>query len=975
MPNHVRFLLPSCVFTLHVLLCLTPGWSQKTTPWLSQPTHTWWHSKIGLHNLPQLPKIGAAGDFNGDGHEDVVASDQREVYVAWNSDRGLGTWQKIALPSDRINRLLWDSVDQVLWIEYFSPGFIEARRWREGAWRIEATFEGSPVSVSLSEGTGLVALKRLGLELELLRPSGAHEVLIQRADDLSSAFYWEDELMETKTLVVKDKMTGRLGWVASNGSSWNDIEWWNDTNITVQWQAQTRISDSGTPIIEVLGMTEESLWFKSFDPVEGGESTSWQAQAKLGEVRFHQPRFSAPGRLIFISHNPMTYAARVYELDANTGEILQQTALEELAKMNLVLDIDLNADGTREWMYPGASSSAWSIVTDWSPLSKRWMWRNPHVDTQRQSADSDKLGQGWTDALKELDGIQEVWMHEGAILVRDSAAWWIIERRPLPNTETSLAEPPTAPHSHQLVLPYLELGDRGTGDQIPGIAEIQPHQWHHLAFSRSEHNHTQVWLDGKTVFRGKSKDLNYLYNAILVGAYFESHWITHGAVSVDNMVLSGELWTEDEVSALHLYNQELGPARYSERWEFEDATFKSERRKREMTAYSNPKLDAGVDGMGVTLDGIDDALRTFLAVPQKGLSLSFAFRFNEEKPSRPHTVATLYGMFNTWFNVVWQPKAFLASPDVQTGVVTTPSSCMISPAPWPAKSSAFVMDDMFMVIDSANFIWQNGPLGWESRVTPPSGMDARRGDVWVVNECMHLLDESNAIWRWSPNEGWTTLGTAHLPAHLKPTATEHGVLFASDSTWSLWGDPSLSGTSSAVLDPNVLDVVHSPAGELFHFSNGEMAFGGTPWTRYGNPTPPLLKSHQGRWTWLVFLTLALSFLAWRIRIRTMPEGERSLDLPSELLVPLQSWIAQGGLPMDAQGLDDLLSDATHETEETRRGRRSRFVRELNQLGQEQHDQDLIHRGKDTHDRRRVVYELDAKVIDLLSMGEDAQKPS
>ena len=77
--------------------------------------------------------------------------------------------------------------------------------------------------------------------------------------------------------------------------------------------------------------------------------------------------------------------------------------------------------------------------------------------------------------------------------------------------------------------------------------------------------------------------------------------------------------------------------------------------------------------------------------------------------------------------------------------------------------------------------------------------------------------------------------------------------------------------------------------------------------------------------------------------------------------------------MDAQGLDNLLSDAPYETEETRRGRRSRFVREMNALGAEHCKQDFIHRKKDTHDRRRVVYQLDAKLASLLpASGRNAQ---
>ena len=973
MPNHLLVRMPLGVVSLFLLLQFTPGWTQSATPSLSKPSHSWWHSNLSLHNLPLSPAIGAAGDFDADGHEDLVVSDKFGVYTAWNSAHGLSPWEKTSLSSNRINQVFWDDVDQVLWVEYFSPGFIEARRWREGAWHIDASFEGSPQSISLSKGLGLVTLKRLGLELELLRSSGEHEILIHGADELTRAFYWEDVRYETRTLVVQDKMSGRLGWIAYQGRSWSDIEWWNDTNITVQWQADVRISSTSDPVIQVLGTTQESLWFKSFDPIDGTELTNWQAQSSLGEVRFHQPRFSEPGRLEVITHNPMTYAARVCELDARTGEVRQMTALEELDVIPFVLNIDLNSDGIREWMYPVLRPASWSIVTDWSPLSQRWTWRNPHSSIRIPRGEQGKLGQGWMDALEELGEVQEVWMHEGKILAKDSTRWWVLEGQPEADVGSSLKEDSTTPRSHQLVLPYLELGNLGTGDAIPGIAEIQPHQWHRVAFSRSEHNDTRVWLDGNLVFRGKSKDLNYLYNAVLIGAYFESHWITHGAVSVDNVVLSGSMWTDDEVKALHLNNRELGPARYTERWEFEDPTFKSERRKRETTAYSQPKLDVGIDGRCVTLDGVDDALRTFLAVPQQGVSLSFSFRFNEEKPSRPHTVATLYGMFNTWFNVVWQPTDFLASSKDQTGVIATPSSCLTSKAPWPAQSSAFVLAETFMVIDSSNTIWQDGPLGWEPRISAPSDMGARRGEAWVSDGCMQLLDASNSMWQWCMDEGWTNLGSVRVQEDLTPTATAHGVLFASDSAWSMWSDPSLPGITSDASDPSIVNVVCSPAGEKFRFSNDEVAMGSMPTLPFGNPTNPLRGPDQGRWMWLALLTLTLALIAWRRRLKAMSQAPQPLNLPEELLLPLQSWIALGGLPLDTQGLDNLLSDAPFETEETRRGRRSRFVREMNVLGAKHGKQDFIHRKKDPHDRRRVVYELDAKLASLLHASDKNMK--
>lgn len=274
-----------------------------------------------------------------------------------------------------------------------------------------------------------------------------------------------------------------------------------------------------------------------------------------------------------------------------------------------------------------------------------------------------------------------------------------------------------------------------------------------------------------------------------------------------------------------------------------------------------------------------------------------------------------------------------------------------------------------MVIDAGNTIWQDGPLGWEPRVSPPSAMGARRGEAWIEHGCLQLLDASNSMWQWCMDGGWTNLGTVRVQENLRPTATAHGVLFASDSTWSMWRNASQPGTASDASGPSILEVVRSPAGEQFRFSNGELAMGSMTTFPYGNPTAPLREPHQGRWIWVALLTLTLAIITWRHRVRATPKAPQPLILPDELLLPLQSWMAQGGLPLDAQGLDNLLSDAPYETEETRRARRSRFVREMNALGAEHCEQDFIHRKKDTHDRRRVVYELDANLASLLPASD------
>lgn len=961
-------------FALSGLLTISASlaWSQKAPNSFTHPTHGWWHSTFELRNLPLTPKIGVSGDFNNDGLEDVLVSDMHDVFVAWNSPHGLGPWEPNLLPPHGINRLIWDETDEVLWIEYISPGRIEARSWNGIEWRSNASFDGSPQSIRLSPGAGLVTLKRHGLELELLRSSGERELLIQNAAELSQAYYWEDSHREAKALVVQDNVSGRLGKATAARQGWSEVEWWEDTKLSFQWESHAAVAESGSAVIHVLGADHQSLWFKTFDAISGSGLSAWRSPQSVGEVRFHQPRFSQAGLVQVLTHNLMTYAVRVCELNAHTGELVGLTALEELDKVPFVLDVDLNGDGETEWMYPSEILPAWSIVSDWSRLTHRWAWRNQRSSNVRDWTEHGKLGQGWIDALKTIEDVSEVWMHRGKLHAKNTESWWTLEAQAPPETKASPNDWLDSTHSHQLVLSYLELGDRGTGAFEPGLAEIQPHRWYHVAFSRAEDNTTQVWVDGETAFLGKSKDLNYFYNSILVGGFFASHWTNHGAVSVDDVVLSGAFWTDEEVSWLHRRNQNLDPARYSERWEFEDLLFRSERRKREMVVLSQPKLDDGVSGKCVTFDGVDDALRTFLAVPKKGISLSFFFRFNEERPSRPHTIATLYGMFNTWFNVVWQPSKFLALPDANQGVITTPLSCSITPSPWPAKCSAFLIDETLMAIDTSNVIWMEGPLGWEPRLHPPKELGPRRGDVWSVNGNMCLLDRDNVLWQWGASEGWRKNGRARVNADDALVATAQGVLSVSDSTWSWWGDPTLPGRHSGSNEPNLVDVVHSPAGEFHHYSNGQTEWWNPVYPKTGKPINPMTKGPDLPlpWVWVGLLGMLSAFGAWKMRQSTSLEASSSTSLPKDLQAPLSEWMLLGGRPLDAQGLDAILSGSPFETEETRRGRRSRFVREMNAFGQAMEGLDFVQRGKDAHDRRRVVYRLHSHAAHWLDQGQE-----
>jgi hypothetical protein len=183
----------------------------------------------------------------------------------------------------------------------------------------------------------------------------------------------------------------------------------------------------------------------------------------------------------------------------------------------------------------------------------------------------------------------------------------------------------------------------------------------------------------------------------------------------------------------------------------------------------------------------------------------------------------------------------------------------------------------------------------------------------------------------------------------------------------------LSGNNLDVSMGQVAGILTSPAGEVLQLTTGQTQsfspFRGLP----GTETPPLVStSNVNRRSMLLScLVLGAIVLALvRLRKQTGLSGLQKADTPQDLRIPLEAWAALGGAPVDAQELDALLSDASHESEETRRGRRSRFIREMNAWGQLTVQEDFVLRERDSHDRRRAVYVLHPRVIEIF---EDAQE--
>jgi len=942
--------------------------AQVEPPFVSRPNHMWWKSTASFENLPIVPNLGTHGDFDQDGLEDILVGNLSNMFVATNTPWGLKPWETMSLDQGGIKYLVWDEEEKVLWVQRTSPDRVEVRRWRNNLFTLEHAFPGSPENLTLSPGTGVLSLKRRGLELELLRADGTAEVLVKEAFELTNAWLWEDVKNQTQALILHEKSEGKVGLSLASFRGWESPQWWEDTQLTSHWFVDVSQEEDGAVHLRIVGADHQGLWHKSVKTSSGEVVRTWRSSDLLGEVQIHAPRY-VDSRIELMTHNPMTSVVRAVTLNAKSGSLEESTIFEEIAHVPFVLDVDLKGDGTREWVYPVSEKAAWSVVNNWSHLSQRWIWRN--LEQPWEGDYPEGLGQVWMEGLNSLEGVREIWMHRGKLHALTSQSWWTVES----NEPTTLTPAPAlenlaeTPHSLQLVVPYLELGDHGTGSFVPGIAEITPHVWHHLAFSRDEDNETKAWLDGKLVFQGKSKSLNYLYNSLLVGASFGHQWDNHGAVSVDRLVLSGSTWSDDDVQSMNKGEDNLGPGQYTERWEFDDPSFASERRKRAMLLYSEPRLEEGLHGGCVTMDGKDDALRTFLAVPKKGISISFFFRLNEEEITRPQNIATLYGMYNTWFNVVWQPTSFLAQPHATSGVITTPAGCRISPSAWPTKSTPFVHEGALYLLDSNNIILEEGPLGWQAADMPPRKMTGRTGHPWLSNKQVHLVDNELNLWTWSKEESWRSEGPTNFSEVVIPVAAEEGMLVRSDSVWTWWHDPSLPGLQQDVALGQVSGISSSPAGDVLHFSKGQTRSLSPVRGQQGTETPPLVSTSSSDKRNLLLACMALTALTFGLfRLRKPKEisDVQKTGIPKELRTPINAWVTLNREALDTHELDLLLSDSSHESDETRRGRRSRFIREMNAWGQLTFKKDVVIRERDSHDRRRAVYLLDPSVMDMFN---------
>ena len=947
-----------------LMWCSQLAWSQVAkTSYMSAPNHTWLHQTLTMAELPHSLTVGASGDFDGDGWEDLVVGDFNEMYVAWNSPQGLGPWRRIPNLEGVPNGVFWDKELGVMWLQLTAPDRIVGCRWRERRLAEEVAFSGAPSTLTLCEGQGVVALRRRGKALELLKPDGEEEVLMSDASELSRAWMHEPQAGE-RTLVVQEQAGLKLGMVPCRQGVWEAVSWWEDTALTQRWGAQVVALAGGGKAIQVMGGDHANVWFKLLDVATGSTVAQWRSSLPLGDVRFTWANMPDQGEVHVLTHNAMTHAIDLFEFDAATGEVLGWTALDELAQLRVVLRPDLDGDGRPEWIYPFERQNRWSVVSDWSEATLRWAWRSSVDSLQRSWEELGRLGQSWQEGLDALDSVTDVWMHRGALQARTQDAWWAVTANE--QTAPPRVKVPTeqdAPHSHQLVIPFLEMGDVGGGDLLPGVAEVTPGQWHHVAFTRTESNATTVWFDGRPVFQGKSKDLNYYYNSLIVGGYLGTHWTHFGEVSVDQVTLSGESWSNEEVAGMWSGDQDLNPGRYTERWRFDRPDFGGERRNRPMITRSAPRLDQGEGKTFVTLDGEDDAMQTYLAVPQKGVSLSFFFRFNGNRPSRPHTVATLYGMFNTWFNVVWQPQSMLATATTKDGVVRTPTSHVLAPSSWPAGSDPVVLDGQLLLVDSSNRILREGPLGWEPWATAPPTSFTRLGHAWASSAGVHIVDEGLTSWRWSPKQGWTSLGVGTEEGEPSSwVSTKRGAFSVVDSGWVWMSSPDLGGIRAT--ETGLVDVVGTPLGERVTFTSGTSLAWDPRGRPAGRPAPPWVKS-SGQALWLAVGLLGMlgaviaAMVAKRGYGRQAPTSSSSM--PKALAPAIESWLAQGAAPLDAKALDDILSVDARESEETRRGRRSRFVREMNSWGQDHAGRDIVLREKDPHDRRRAVYVLDPEV--------------
>ncbi|MEY3010266.1 MAG: hypothetical protein RLZZ314_908, partial [Bacteroidota bacterium] len=95
------------------------------------------------HNLIDA----TAGDFNGDGFDDILTLSPTKLRIAWNGPEGLENFEVVQEASGEWRGLAWDPTSQTLWLTCAFPDRVECWHFQDQTLDVDHSFSGLPTSM------------------------------------------------------------------------------------------------------------------------------------------------------------------------------------------------------------------------------------------------------------------------------------------------------------------------------------------------------------------------------------------------------------------------------------------------------------------------------------------------------------------------------------------------------------------------------------------------------------------------------------------------------------------------------------------------------------------------------------------------------------------------------------------------------------------------------------------------------------
>ena len=471
------------------VLCHSSLWGQSERAATPSPHSLEWQRwvqgdmNLGGFELRADFRGSAYGDFNQDGWEDILLLTPTRVHVAWNGPDGLGSFLPCPAVEGEIQDGRWDGSS--LWISLAYPQRVERWSFNKRDMVQEHTWAGRATLLYPCPEGGILVFRQDHHGLVKLEETGGESTLIGDASSIGDA-----ALLSADLLLVQDEALGQLGISRLNSNSWGKVRWLEGTEGTHTWDLLSRPDGQHW----VIGRDAQNMWFQSLSST-GEVIHAWRSPMNLGDFDCWLKSTQSQDEVEVVVRGIVTFDVYLITFDLERGDIRGRFNFEEIDGIPALLMPDLDRDGISDLIYPSEAAGRWSYATSWSEGTRRLIWRDPASQTQ-DGEHAFELPQAWLDALGDLDAVEELWTHNGTLLIRREGQWHALEAYPHP-TPGYEAGNQTEETCHQLVVPYLDMGGLQDYDFYPALAEVEPKKWHHVVFQRSNTLETEVWMDGR----------------------------------------------------------------------------------------------------------------------------------------------------------------------------------------------------------------------------------------------------------------------------------------------------------------------------------------------------------------------------------------------------------------------------------------------------------------------------------------------